>query len=77
MASILQSLAAESCLRVHLAFLELKESGRAEGSSDYGWELDETDYYNLSATGWMDLDGSPVNPMDVEEEHIIQVSAQI
>lgn len=57
MAAILQSLAAEGRLTVHLAFIERHEQGPAEGTPGE-WSLYEAHEAENEAHGLMNLDGS-------------------
>ena len=57
MAAILQSLAAEGRLTVHLAFIKRHEQGPAEGTPG-DWSLYEAHEAENEAHGLMNLDGS-------------------
>lgn len=78
MASVLQSLAAELCLDVHLAFVRKDESGAADGYDDC-CDMMEVCEEQLGISQWMRLDGSTsgLPHMDINPKEILQVSFSI
>lgn len=76
-ASVLQSLAAEQCLEVYLAFVRQDEMGTADGYAGC-WSMDEVCNTELHASKWMELDGSKhgIQGLHIDPKEFLQVQSR-